>query len=156
MGSGIRHEPRELVVLGPLPVGLPAGGNEGRAHPRAGLLRLPRKCRNGHEIKGPQDEKTSGHRQCLKSRRESQDLARAVWIDRWWLTECGFTKEHAKAIQLASRAAWNDYWDDHWDYDKVEVCDTFDNEEGWRLAKEAEQAEAAKYPEGAWRSALPR
>ena len=129
----------------------------------------PRTCRNGHRIEGPSDEKTSGHRQCLQCRRESQDHARDVFIQRWWLEECGFTKEHAKAIQQAGYEAFSAYLEQvEQEYTAEEYAYAISRpgDEGYAFdlghedkyvkhcqqaqyrQNAAEQAEAEKYPEG--------
>ena len=94
----------------------------------------PRECRNGHTINGPEDEKTSGHRQCLQCRRDSQDAARGRHAARWWHRECGFTQEHARTLAELGEAAWH------------AALNELDEGGGWRLCEEhAEEAGAYEF-----------
>lgn len=97
-----------------------------------------------------------------------------VYVSRWWLSEmCGFTWEHAKAIQAAGLYAFLNYhvpecspracvgppdpsaewyvcdahadcsYENNWNVEDAQAAETA-----------AERAEAAKYPEGTYRTAL--
>jgi hypothetical protein len=146
-----------------IPARCPTGGG-GRARYDSAMNiqdaiteRYPRTCRNGHVITGPQDEKLSGHRQCLVCRRDSQDDARHAWVRRWWFQECGFTKEHAREIERAGYNAFFDTLDnassfeysEEWDaYIEVDCDKEPPYDEAFAAAREAERRVASRYPEG--------